>query len=135
MKADRYNEGKCRWSLVDFKSLEPMVQVLEYGTKKYSKDNWKKGLPVTEICESMMRHLYAFLNGETLDPESGLSHIGHIQCNAMFLSHMMSKGGFDDRSVSDYDIDKDQLSLFDLKDSKCPHGLVNDCVACERKGK
>jgi hypothetical protein len=139
MKADRYNEGKCKWSLVDFKSLEPMVKVLEYGTEKYSRDNWKKGLPVTEICESLMRHLYAFLDGENIDPESGMSHIGHIQCNAMFLAHMIDKEGFDDRSGSDYDIDKQQLTIFDVVDEmkaeKCPHGLGADCVACERQGK
>lgn len=36
MSGLRYNKGKLRWSLVDFKSLEPMVRVLEYGAHKYS---------------------------------------------------------------------------------------------------
>ena len=34
-QALRYNQGKVQWSLVDYKSIEPMVRVLEYGCKKY----------------------------------------------------------------------------------------------------
>lgn len=96
-KGLRYNEGKRKWSLVDFKALEPMVEVLEYGAAKYTtekgsgKDNWKKGMPVTEICESMLRHTYALLTGEINDPESTKQHIGHILCNAMFISHMINQ--------------------------------------------
>ena len=99
-QALRYNEGKLRWSLVDFKALEPMVEVLEMGAKKYSDNNWKKGLPTTEICESLLRHLYAYMRGEDCDKESGLSHVSHIQCNAMFLQHMMQnkKEEFDNRN-------------------------------------
>ena len=88
-QAQRFNTGKPEWSLVDYKALEPMVRVLEMGKKKYSANNWKRGLPTTEICESLLRHLYAYMGGEDTDPESGLSHIAHVQCNAMFLQHMM----------------------------------------------
>jgi hypothetical protein len=96
-QADRYNTGKPEWSLVDFNSLVDMVRVLEYGAQKYSKDNWKKGLPTTEICDSLMRHLFAYLAGEDVDKESGLPHTGHIMCNAMFLSHMAKREEFDTR--------------------------------------
>lgn len=99
--ADRFNEGKIKWSLVDFKSLEPMVQVLMYGANKYSKDNWKKGLPITEIFDSLQRHLNSFMSGEDVDVESGLSHLGHAQCNLMFLIHMLNnKPELDDRFKS-----------------------------------
>lgn len=84
----RFNDGKLRWSLVDFDALEEMVRVLEYGSEKYDDHNWKKGMPITEVYESMQRHLVAFLAGEDLDPESGLPHTGHILCNALFLNYM-----------------------------------------------
>ncbi|HPC09717.1 MAG TPA: DUF5664 domain-containing protein [archaeon] len=97
-KGDRLNQGKPKWSLVPQSALLPMVQVLEYGAIKYAPHNWRKGLPVTEICESLKRHLDAFMEGEDNDPESTLSHIGHIQCNALFLSWMMkNKPELDDR--------------------------------------
>jgi len=85
--ANRYNDTKDKWSLVDFKALRSMVKVLEYGVGKYDAHNWKKGLPYTDTMESMLRHIYAFLDGEDIDPESGLPHTGHIMCNAMFLSY------------------------------------------------
>ena len=91
MQALRYNQGKVEWSLVDFKSLEPMVKVLEYGCRKYARNNWKKGMPATQIIESMLRHTFKLLEGELVDPESGIEHIGHIQCNALFLSYVLSE--------------------------------------------
>ena len=99
-KALRYNSGKRQWSLVDFKSLEPMVEVLEFGAKKYAPDNWKKGQSTKELCESMLRHMFAFMDGEDKDPESGTDHIGHAMCNLMFISHNhREKPEFDDRKV------------------------------------
>jgi len=117
----RYNKGKRKWSLVDFKALEPMCEVLEYGAHKYSifenpdtgkqytgleiseedvmkfgyklissgADNWKNGLPVVDMTESLLRHAFAMLRGEVNDPESGKSHIGHLMCNAMFITWTM----------------------------------------------
>lgn len=86
-KALRYNEGKPKWSLVHYKSLEPMIRVLEYGCLKYAPYNWMKPMDLTEILESMQRHLAALMDGEIFDAESGISHMGHLQCNAMFYNY------------------------------------------------
>lgn len=90
-KAMRFNTGKLKWSLVHFASLKPLVEVLMFGAKKYAPDNWKKGLDKQEILESMFRHLTALMDGELRDPESGLLHIGHIFCNAMFWTYFHDK--------------------------------------------
>jgi len=87
----RYNDGKLKWSYVHFASLEPMVRVLMFGAQKYEPFNWQKGLKKDEILESMQRHLAKLIDGEVNDPESGLPHIGHIQCNAMFYQYMVNK--------------------------------------------
>ena len=77
-------------------------------TEKYDDHNWKKGLKYTEVTESLQRHLNAFIEGEENDPESKLSHVGHILCNAMFLSYMsMYKKDMDDRYI-DLNIEKDE---------------------------
>ena len=48
-------------------------------------------MPVTEVCESLLRHTFALLRGELNDPESTKQHIGHIQANAMFISYMLNQ--------------------------------------------
>jgi hypothetical protein len=94
----RYNEGKLRWSLIDWKSLEPMVRVLEKGALKYDDHNWKKGMPTTQISESLLRHVFAFMNGEDNDSETNESHLGHAMCNIMFLIYNLRENPkFDDR--------------------------------------
>src|SRR5690625_1514407 len=86
-QADRYNEGKPKLSYLDLESFEDTARVLEFGANKYTRDNWRKGLPVTEILDSLLRHVSAIQRGELTDPESGLPHHGHIGCNVMFLAH------------------------------------------------
>ncbi len=84
-KAERYNAGKPELSYLDLTCFIPAAQVLAFGAAKYERDNWRKGFPLTKLLDSMLRHIAALQRGELLDPESGLPHIGHIQCNAMFL--------------------------------------------------
>lgn len=61
--------------------------------------NWKKGLKISEIMESNLRHTFAYLNGEDNDPESGLPHLGHMMCNIMFATWMQKhKPEMDDRN-------------------------------------
>lgn len=90
-KGLRYNKGKRKWSLVNYASLEPMIEVLEFGANKYGAFNWQKGLDKKEILESMQRHLASLMDGEDNDKESGIHHIGHILCNAMFYSYFKDK--------------------------------------------
>lgn len=87
VKALRYNFWKTRWSLVHFPSLEPMVEVLEYWSKKYAEENWKKAMDKKQILESLMRHLVRLMEDEELDSESWLPHVWHILANCMFYSY------------------------------------------------
>ena len=66
----RYNEGKPDWTLVHMESLIPMIQVLEFGKNKYTRDNWRKPMDRNTILASAQRHLAALIDGEENDPES-----------------------------------------------------------------
>jgi hypothetical protein len=90
-KALRYNEGKPKWHLVHFESLEPMVRVLEEGAKKYAPFNWQKHFELEDLMDSLMRHVTAINKGEVVDKESGQLHMGHIMCNAMFWVYHYNK--------------------------------------------
>ena len=97
----RENSNKPKWSLLPQSTLIPMVDVLEFGANKYGPANWQKGLSIRETCESLKRHLDKFMEGENMDLESGLHHIGHIQCNAMFISWMLEhRPELDDRYIN-----------------------------------
>lgn len=85
-KSRRDNEGKLRWTLLDYDSIEEMLKVLEWGATHYGEANWKKGLNKAELQESIQRHLKALINGESHDPQTGRPHEAHIMCNAMFYS-------------------------------------------------
>jgi hypothetical protein len=97
-EALRYNQGKPKLSMVDPILAEATARVLEFGAKKYSRDNWRNGMAYTNVLDSMERHLAALKRGEDIDPESGESHEGHIACNCMFLLYYKAtKTGTDDR--------------------------------------
>lgn len=88
-KALRYNAGKYEVSMVlDARyALEGAAEVLSFGAQKYSRGNWLSGLSDTNCIDSMLRHLIKYQSGEMLDEESGLHHLDHVLCNALFLAH------------------------------------------------
>ena len=83
-KAIVYNDGKPKWSLVYYPAIEDMIRVLEFGCKKYDKNNWKKPMNREEILESIQRHLAKLFEGEEIDSESLEHHISHIMARCMF---------------------------------------------------
>lgn len=101
---DRHNAGKAQLTLM-LEAPDALVgctRVLEFGLEKYSRGNWKKGLEVVGIMDSMMRHLIAYMNGEDNDPESDLPHCSHILCNALFLSQMqLTRPDLDNRGAKE----------------------------------
>jgi hypothetical protein len=84
-KGLRYNDNKPMMSLITPEFLEELAKVLTMGAVKYHKHNWLKGLSYEETYDSLLRHANAWLSGEMLDKESGLHHMAHVACNAMFL--------------------------------------------------
>jgi len=88
-KALRYNEWKLQWHLLHIPFIEWVIKVLEFGAEKYSPDNWKKPMDRNTVLDSQMRHQAALMKGEEIDSDSGLPHIYHLACNAMFYSYHM----------------------------------------------
>ena len=94
----RYDNGKPRVDLIDPDFLLQVGAVLEAGARKYAERNWEKGMDWNKVYASMLRHMLKWQAGETNDDETGLHHMAHVACNAMFLLNYYKKGvGNDNR--------------------------------------
>lgn len=82
----RLNEGKPRYDLLHPVATKGIVDVLTFGSQKYAERNWELGMDWSKVLASLKRHLAKIESGEDYDPETGLLHIDHVQCNAHFLS-------------------------------------------------
>lgn len=87
-KGLKFDQAKDRWDLLPYVEVEEIVKVLTFGAQKYAAwnfskvDDWKN-----RYFAALMRHLTAYWAGETIDPESGLSHLSHAGCCLLFLMY------------------------------------------------
>lgn len=82
----KFDYDKPQWSLMPWKALSQVVDVLTYGAKKYAPDNWKKVPNARQrYIDAGFRHLTAYASGEKNDSETGLSHLAHAMCCLLFL--------------------------------------------------
>lgn len=85
VKADRFNSGKPQLSyMLDApNAMIGLCRTFEAGAKKYSRDNWKKGLNEQELLDCLMRHLVKSVSGEEVDEETLVDHKYHVLWNAL----------------------------------------------------
>ena len=81
----KHDDDKVDMSLLSSTAITKIAEVLTFGKKKYSAHNWRNGLSHSRLMAASLRHLFAHLSGETIDPESGLSHLAHAACCVMML--------------------------------------------------
>jgi hypothetical protein len=82
----KYDNDKPQWSLMQWGALTEVVDVLTYGAKKYSPDNWKKVPNARQrYLDAGFRHFTAYAAGEKNDSETGMSHLAHAMCCMLFL--------------------------------------------------
>lgn len=65
-------------------SVQAVIRVLEYGSKKYNRANYAK-VENERYEDALGRHYMAYLAGEKNDPETGESHLAHVVCCALFM--------------------------------------------------
>jgi hypothetical protein len=81
----KFDNGKPDLSLLSPIAINKIASVLTYGKGKYDAHNWRKGFPFTRVSSAVLRHVFAWIGGETNDPETGISHLAHAACGLMFL--------------------------------------------------
>jgi hypothetical protein len=109
----KYDEGKPRMELLPLDVLEEVARVLTFGAKKYKDNTWQKLKNAGKRYKgALLRHLTAIDRGELYDPESGLLHMSHVACNAMFLLYFaMKKGG--GKGEQEKGMDRERSGLVD----------------------
>jgi len=79
------------------------------GALKYGRNNFRAsgGVSAKELYGACLRHLALWFDGESIDPESGINHLGHALASIAILVEAMAKGNLvDDRN---YPIDLRKL--------------------------
>lgn len=82
----KFDGGKLQYGLLPPLALQEIVKVLTFGAEKYEPDNWRR-VPDSNrrYFDAAQRHLWAYKQGEQLDPETGISHLAHALCCIMFM--------------------------------------------------
>ena len=88
----KHDAGKPRLDLLPWGAVLACADTLAYGARKYGEDNWSR-VPNgrARYLAAALRHVVAFAQGEWLDAESGLPHLGHALTSLMFLYELASK--------------------------------------------
>ena len=87
----KHDSDKPMMNLLDAYAMEHLAAVLTFGAKKYSANNWRKGISSSRLLAAALRHIFSYLGGEKLDSESNLSHLAHAMCCLMFAINLASR--------------------------------------------
>jgi len=82
----KYDAGKPPLGRLPRAALLEDAAVYDFGHHKYDWNNWRKGIAWHRQLDAALRHIYAFLDGEDLDPESGICHLAHARVDLAMVS-------------------------------------------------
>ena len=81
----KFDSEKPKLYLLPPKSIIEIGKVLTYGAEKYDAENWRKVDDLqNRYTSAALRHIFAHIDGEKLDEETGLSHLAHAMCCLLF---------------------------------------------------
>jgi hypothetical protein len=82
----KYDKDKPLFDLLPPVGIAHVAHVLTYGAKKYAPENWRKVVGWRwRYLGAALRHLFAYMNGDRVDPESGMLHLAHAACCLLFM--------------------------------------------------
>lgn len=96
--------GKPRYDLIPTGPLRRLAELYARGAEKYGERNWEKGQPDDRIVASLLRHIYAHLDGS--DPKE--DHLAAVVFNAFALMYNQDKRK-EAEAATPADEDEDEL--------------------------
>ena len=86
-----------RYDLIPPEFEQALAEVYGRGALKYADRNWEKGYSWGLSVGALRRHLAAWLQGESLDPDTGAHHLAQVAWHAATLYTYEHRGlGTDD---------------------------------------
>ena len=86
MVGRKADQDKPRMDLIPPHAEKLMADVLTFGAKKYSPDNWRKVPDLTNrYTATAMRHINDYRSGNSSDSETGIHHLAHAMCCLAFI--------------------------------------------------
>lgn len=78
-------------------------QVMQLGADKYGRFNYReKSVAASVYVDAMLRHLIAWNAGQDDDPESDVSHLGHVlACASILIDAQVNGNLIDNRSKNE----------------------------------
>lgn len=80
VRSDTFEE--FRYDLVSPIGLREVARTCAEGAAKYSDYNWERGMPVHDLLNHAIAHIYAFLSGDRSEP-----HLPHAAWNLLAAIH------------------------------------------------
>ena len=92
-----YGDKKVQLQLVPRALMLPVAQALKNGADKYGAWNWREN-PVEAMTyvAAILRHLYDWVEGEEVAPDSMVHHLGHLAASVAILLDAQATGNLID---------------------------------------
>lgn len=88
----------ARTSLLPMDALLELAEHFGKGEAKYEARNWERGYAWSWSADALLRHFFAWWQGEDRDPETGSLHITAVAWHALgLLTFQLRSLGTDDR--------------------------------------
>ena len=75
--------NSTRYDLISPIGLRRIAETYKEGYDKYGAFNWEKGMPISDIMNHCIRHIYKFLEGDRTE-----DHLAHAAWNLIAAMHM-----------------------------------------------
>lgn len=96
----KFGDAKPQLHMIPPAAKEATARALELGAKKYGERNWMgEKVSMTTYLSAAQRHLDCIMDGEDIDPESGVHHLGHVMAGCAIVLDALRHGMLIDNRV------------------------------------
>ena len=71
-----------RYDLIPAEGLRRAALAMAHGAERFGEKNWTKGMPIGEVLNHALAHIYNYLDGDSSE-----DHLGHAVANLCMACH------------------------------------------------